>query len=244
MRVRRLLGVVSLGTMFATAATWAGCGGTSTSSVDGGGGSAGSSGTKGTSGTAGTKGTGGSTGSGGSAGGGGGAGAAGGAGSGGSGGTSGEGGTPDSGPPKEGGTVMGPNCPTTPCTGGMVCCADVTAKDAGDALSCKTSCASDDTLGCSTPADCASGSVCCVTAVLGAGTFPDCVSSVSSACVTSCPSAESLACSTTEIVQACTTDKDCTDKAYPACCTITFGGTPYSGCLVNEAKLDPSLKCM
>jgi hypothetical protein len=249
MRVRRLLGVVSLGTMFATAAMWAGCGGATTNDIDGGGGSAGSSGSRG---TAGTAGSGGSAGSGGTTGTGG---AAGSAGSGGSAGSSPDGGTPESGT-KDGGTTTpctGKDCcGAAPCGSGLVCCANVGATDAAAALQCLSSCAADDTLACTHETDCSSSSeVCCITAVFKAGTGipPTClekdVLSASSVCSATCDQNITESCAAaTDTIQLCTTPSDCTNTMYPDCCTVTLAGQSYSACLPSIVKsLDPSI-CM
>jgi len=140
-------------------------------------------------------------------------------------------------------------CPTTPCEGGLGCCARLTGADAG--FACEAKCT--DTVDCLKPSDCAdSGTpVCCATAVVDdpTGTFPECflasgtIKSVKTACqtATACPSDFMPSCDATDVLRACSMKSDCTESAYPDCCGLPVDGTTVYACIPSEYA--PFLTC-
>lgn len=135
------------------------------------------------------------------------------------------------------------NCPTNPCPGSQVCCANLTT----DTSVCAESCPADDTIGCTGPSDC-SGSTpdCCGTDTLDgmdAGEkFPHCYNgSLTTSCVAKCVSAITVSCTATETLHVCAAKSDCAaDTANPNCCPVAG----YHVCVSNLLKALGQLTCL
>lgn len=113
----------------------------------------------------------------------------------------------------------GVDCPTTPCTGGQVCCFDATSKGVG----CSSSCSAADRMECVVPSDCTAGTVCCQTAV-STGTVPNCTpQSTYAQCMpdAQCQTSISItSCAGPDTLRLCTQASDCTNDPNTKCCNL------------------------
>jgi len=141
----------------------------------------------------------------------------------------------------------GIECPSAPCATTERCCA---APSAPQVFTCASACvtAADD-LACLQPSDCSGAApTCCVTAVLsgtGLATSSTChVQSLGTACTAtaSCPSSVTALCDVTEVGPLCAAAADC--AAGQSCCSLTLGGTTFSGCVASELATLGALRCL
>ncbi|HEY8087336.1 MAG TPA: hypothetical protein VIF09_05815 [Polyangiaceae bacterium] len=163
-----------------------------------------------------------------------------GGGSGGGSGSSSGGGSGSSSGSDGGGTAT---CPTVPCTGGQVCCADLVK----DVPYCAATCPPEDTIACIGPGTCGGSTPdCCATDVLdgmdaGQG-FPHCTTaSLTTKCVPQCVSNIQISCTATQTLHVCQAAGDCAgDTANPNCCLVAG----YHVCVSTILKNLGALSCL
>jgi hypothetical protein len=140
-------------------------------------------------------------------------------------------------------------CPATACSSGETCCANVSSGVA----QCEATCASNDSLACSTPGGCADavdgGTECCAVADLennpDGAAFPYCkIQALSSYCGSCTTNINVLAgCTASETLHVCSSTSDCTGEGAGAKCCGLDG---YNVCLQSSFVTlgGSSLTCM
>jgi len=115
-------------------------------------------------------------------------------------------------------------CPSSPCTVGGICCADVV--DGGVGLFCASGACSGggSPINCVGPAGCEGGTpYCCASIVLNGGSVPTCVTqSARTDCAAQCITSIPVSCTTTDTLRLCAQPSDC-DSNHSKCCAWSIG---------------------